>query len=186
MNNKGSITIILIILVLVYASIPVVYAQQEVLVYHVYYNDVLIIQMEVIPTSADDVKVKIIPLYDIDSRTFYAISDLLVAPTKYRFILKDLNYLLEKTNARVEIKDNVTILEYKVGKFARKSIYDKSMGVLLKESNIYDDINITVSLITIIGTWLYYNTITTAIPLVIVILGLAVYSYVKRENIRIL
>ncbi len=186
MDNKYRIAIIIVLSVLIYANIFVVYAQQEVLVYHVYYNDVLIMQMEVIPTSAEDIRVKIVPLYDIDSRTFYAISDLLVAPTKYRFILKDLNYLLEKTNARVEVKDNVTILEYKVDNFMRKSIYDRSMGVLLRESNIYDDINITVSLITVIGTWLYYNTITATIPLVILILGLAVYSYVRRENIRIL
>ncbi len=174
--------VLLLILSLGLFTLPV-NAQQGILIYHVYYNDVLIIQLEVIPD--DTVSVKVVPLYDIDSRTFYAISDLLISPTKHRFVLQNIEDFAKDIHASFKQLNETIILEYKVNKFARKSVYDNN-GILLRETNIYDDINISVYLVTVINNSLYYNTISITIPLAIVILGLAVYSYIRREYLRIL
>ncbi len=184
MSSNSKALVLLMILMAVFMHTLIAGAQQNILVYHIYYNDVLIIQLEVIPNNI--VNVKVIPLYSIDTRSYYIISDLIVSPTKYRFVLSDIEGFAKNVNALVEYGDQSIIIEYKVGRFARTSIYDGKTGILLREVNIYNDVNISVVLVTTIGGNLYYNTITVTTPLAIVILGLAAYSYIKREEVRIL
>ncbi len=184
MSNNSKALVLLMILMVAFMHTLIANAQQDILVYHVYYNDVLIIQLEVIPNNI--VNIKVIPLYNIDTRSYYIISDLIVSPTKYRFVLSNAKEFAKNVNALIKYKNQLIIIEYKVGRFTRTSIYDDKTGILLRETNIYDDVNISVVLVTTIGGNLYYNTITVTTPLAIVILGLAAYSYVKREEIRIL
>jgi len=182
-SNSKALALLLILMVLFMQAL-IANAQQNILVYHVYYNGVLIIQLEVV--SNNIINIKVIPLYSIDTRSYYIISDLIVSPTKYRFILSDIEGFARSVNALIRHKNQLIIIDYKIGKFMRTSIYDGKTGILLSEKNVYDSVNISVFLITTIGNNLYYNTITVATPLAIVILGLAVYSYVKREEVRIL
>ncbi len=182
MGINGKVLILLMLLLITHTLIGS--AQQGILIYHVYYNDILIIQLEVVPGNI--VNVKIIPLYSIDARSYYAISDLIVSPTKYRFILSDVEAFARDVNALMKYEGQSVIIEYKVGKFTRVSVYDSKTGILLYETNTYDDINISIIMVTIIGGDVYYNTITVTTPLAIFILGLAAYSYIKKEEIRIL
>lgn len=179
----------LIILALSIMSLSLVSSGTEaihIFSYYLYYDDVKIAYVEVL--CSDYVQVNVVSLIGgLSPRLINSIRKLITMPSEYRFIVNSVEELTNIIGSNIEVtKRNADeiIVRYRVGNVDRLSIYVN--GILTYEENKVGNHLLILKFIAVIDSDIQNLALIETIPLVLLILILAIYAYLKREELRIL
>lgn len=179
----------LIILALSIMSLSLVSSGTEaihIFSYYLYYDDVKIAYVEVL--CSDYVQVNVVSLIGgLSPRLINSIRKLITMPSEYRFIVNSVEELTNIIGSNIEVtKRNADeiIVRYRVGNVDRLSIYVN--GILTYEENRVGNHLLILKFIAVIDSDIQNLALIETIPLVLLILILAIYAYLKREELRIL
>ena len=179
----------LIILALSIMSLSLVSSGTEaihIFSYYLYYDDIKIAYVEVL--CSDYVQVNVVSLIGgLSPRLINSIRKLITMPSEYRFIVNSVEELTNIIGSNIEVtKRNADeiIVRYRVGNVDRLSIYVN--GILTYEENKVGNHLLILKFIAVIDSDIQNLALIETIPLVLLILILAIYAYLKREELRIL
>jgi len=158
----------------------------HILSYYLYYDDVKIAYVEVL--CGDNVQVNVVPLIrELSPWLINSIRKLVTMPSEYRFVVNSVKELTSIIGSNIEITKrnaNEIIVKYEVGNVYRLSIYVN--GILTYEENKVGNHLFVLKFIAVIGSGIQNLALIETVPPVLLILILATYAYLKREELRIL